>query len=307
MSTVSDQVTPLVSVVVAAFNAERSIAQTIESILNQTYANFELNIIDDGSSDKTAEICRRYLDDVRLNYVRQSNRGQANAKNAGMHMANGSLIAFCDADDYWEPNKLSLQIPLFAGRPNIGVVYGLSRRVNASDQFVVSPKRTCHRGKVTKHLFRKNFVSFGTAIVRKRCIEELGGFDERYRMGIDWDLWLRISTQYDFDFVPEYVYVYRVWEGQMSRDWRGRYEYAFEIMENFVRENKDELDLFTIRIAYAHTWATLAEYRIVHRTELCEASRNLINSIGNNPFSARAWVLLCKACLFGAARMFRRA
>lgn len=252
---------PLVSVVIATYNSGIYLQEAIDSILGQTIEDFELLVVDDGSTDGTRELVNAVRDD-RVQYIWQANAGQTAAKNNGVRRARGEFIGFCDGDDYWYPNKLELQLPFFEKSPNIGVVYSPADTIdefgNKRDEILPAN----YRGDVTSDLFMQNFVSFGTAMVRRRCIEELGPFDDSLAMGIDWELWLRISARYEFDYVPVSTYAYRIWSGQMSKNWRGRYSSAFRIMRKFIRNHPDAISWNLKRRGFANTYSNRARARM---------------------------------------------
>jgi peptidoglycan/xylan/chitin deacetylase (PgdA/CDA1 family) len=171
------------------------------------------------------------------------------------------IIGFCDGDNYWYANKLELQLPLFARSSAVGVVYSAADGIDEHGKALAQTMFASHRGVVTKQLFMRNFVPFGTALVRRECLERVGAFDTSLKMGIDWDLWLRVSAHYQFDFVGQATYAYRIWSGQMSKNWRGRYFSAFRIMDKFVRANPGLISANLRRKAYADTFANRARAR----------------------------------------------
>lgn len=228
---------PLVSVVIATYNMGQYLMDAIDSVLGQTWENLELIVVDDGSTDKTAEVMAQFVHNPRVRYLPTENQGQPRAKNHGINSANGDYIAFCDADDLWAPNKLSLQMPHFKDK-KVGVVYG---EVSYIDHNGKPLKKKIpyerHSGDVTQQLVVKNFVPFGTAIIRRECVEKDGSFDVDLPMGIDWDLWLRYSLNWQFYYMPDIIYIYRIWPGQMSKNYRGRYDNAFRILNKFIQQN----------------------------------------------------------------------
>lgn len=280
----------LVSVVMATYNCGQFIGQAIESVLGQTYTQLELQIVDDGSVDDTPQVVARFLSDPRVRYQRQANAGQTVAKNRGIAASTGEFIGFCDADDMWCPEKLATQVPQFSDNERLGVVYSRAAQMDEHGA-LLSSEGPCdaRSGRVTAHLFTTNFVPFGTALVRRRCLTELGPFDERYRMGIDWELWLRISTRYEFLFVDAVTYLYRVWSGQMSRNWRGRYEYAFRIMNDFIAAHPGLLDATVVREAWADSYVHRAELRSVVSGEHLGALGDLMRVLGRWPTYMPAW------------------
>lgn len=246
---------PLVSIVIATYNMADFLPLAIQSALAQTYRNIEVLIVDDGSTDRTAEAVAPFLADSRVRYRTQRNGGQAVAKNSGIRESIGDYIAFLDADDLWTPDKLEAQIPLFAASQAVGVVYSAFAYIDEKGNLVPNVPYKLHSGRVTRPLLMSNFVGFGTSVVKRECFERLGLFKENLRMGIDYDLWLRFSTQYEFDYVNRTLFYYREWPGQMSRNWRSRYLNGIEIMKNFLREFPDAVDKRTADEAWAHTYS----------------------------------------------------
>jgi glycosyltransferase involved in cell wall biosynthesis len=288
---------PLVSVVIATYNMASYLPLAVRSVLAQTYENIELLIIDDGSTDGTRKAVKPFLDDPRVKYRVQENKGQAAAKNHGIRESRGEFVAFCDADDMWTPEKLEWQLPHFDGAERVGVVYGrVAVIVDDSGEIRPDGPRECYSGRVTAQLFRNNFVPFGTAIVRRQCLEEMGVFDERYRMGIDWELWLRISTRYEFRFVDAVVYLYRIWPGQMSGNWRGRYEYCFRIMQDFLTSYSGILSKEAIAEAWADTYANRGRIRSYHGEHI-QALMDIVHAINHLPTYWPTWRLIGRVLL----------
>jgi len=287
---------PAVSVVIATYNMAQYIRQAIESVLNQTYSDLDVHVVDDGSTDDTRAVVAT-IDDPRVHYHWQCNAGQTRAKNLGIQRSNGKFIAFCDADDCWTPHKLAVQMPQFEGRDRVGVVYAKRCQVMVDGRQVPEEQGDFHSGKITEQLFKDNFITFGTAVVRRRCLEELGAFDETYRMGIDWELWLRISTQYEFCFVDEVTYMYRIWPGQMSSNWRGRYEHAFRIMEAFLQKHPGLLSAAVVNEAYAHSYASRGRLRAIVDGDYSNGMKDAMTALRRDVGYFPAWKLLVRIML----------
>ncbi len=287
---------PLVSVILATYNMARYLADAIRSVLKQSQPDLELLVIDDGSTDHTREITESFKDDVRLRYYWQPNSGQTRAKNVGIGLACGQFVAFCDADDMWTTDKLERQLPAFDDAGRVAVVYSRNRRVDENGVPLGSSSSSplFPSGHVTQQLFVENFISFGTAMIRRSCLTEVGGFDETHRMGIDWDLWLRLSTKYEFRYVDAVTYLYRVWPGQISRDWRGRYEHAFRIMERFIAAYPNTVSVTTVNEAYAHSYAQRARLRAELDGEYLNAIGDVFSSLRYQPSYLFAWRTLAK-------------
>lgn len=254
----SQEALPTVSIVMAAYNAGAYIEQAIASIIAQTYSNFEILIVNDGSTDNTDAVVEKFHSDRRVRYIRQANAGQTAAKNKGIKESQGTFIAFCDADDFWHPEKLAKQLLKFDDE-RVGVVYSDIQSVNSSGEHIKTNEVLAGKaGDLLNELLFYNFIPFGTAIIRSSCLAQNGGFNEQYRMGIDWDLWLRISVNWHFAFVPEKLYFYREWEGQMSRNYNGRYVGAQTILKNFYLANSDKVRRSLYRQAVSDIYANYA-------------------------------------------------
>jgi glycosyltransferase involved in cell wall biosynthesis len=250
----SEETRSFVSVVIATYNMAKYLPSAIGSALAQKHVKVEVIVVDDGSTDSTQSVIKPFLSDPRVKYLHQANKGQAFAKNAGLNVSRSDYVAFLDADDMWMPDKLALQLPLFCESGNIGVVYSRHVPMNENDEVCGSVEHRLYRGHVTEQLFVENFVPFGTAVVRRECFKALGGFREDIRMGIDYDLWLRFSTQFMFDYVDRPLLKYRVWSGQMSNNSRGRYLNAIGIMKKFLEAYPGVVGESVQKEAWAHTY-----------------------------------------------------
>lgn len=247
-------VKPLVSVVIATYNMAKYLPLAIQSVLVQTYENIELLVVDDGSTDDTQKILESFLSDSRVSCWKQKNKGQASAKNLGVLKSRGEYVAFLDADDMWAPDKLELQISVFSKSKSVGIVYSRIMCIDESGANIGIGNNKMLRGRLTNHLLLRNNIGFGTSVVRKECFDRLGSFKEHIRMGIDYDLWLRFSTQYEFDYVDKPLLYYRLWPGQMSNNCKGRYLHGIDIMKSFLQDFPGVVDRKTEDIAWAYTY-----------------------------------------------------
>lgn len=169
----------LISVIIPAYNCERFLREAVESVLGQNYSPVELIIVDDGSTDGTASVARSFPETVR--YLHQTNQGPAAARNRGIEHAQGSLIAFADADDLWPATKLELQLSYLVRDPKIDIVLGRIQQVQLSET---------NDGETRAEEFAEPAfsVNLGSAIMRKSVFERVGLFDEtmRYSEDVDW-------------------------------------------------------------------------------------------------------------------------
>ncbi len=287
----------LVSVAIATYNMGQYLPQAVESVLAQTYPNVEVQIVDDGSTDETPSILKQLERDRRVHSCRQVNSGQARAKNRAVSLSRGSYVAFLDADDVWHPDKLERQMRLFQGRPELGVVYSDYECVDAQGRPLDKGVTPMRRGWVTGPLLIENFVCYSAGVVRRECLERNGGFDESLQMGIDYDLWLRLSAQWQFDFVPAATVSYRIWAGQMSKNYRKRYESAIHIMKTFLEKNPGIVNTSVIRCAWAHTYAGRGDTTLWQERDRSAALKDYWKALGFVPWSWPVWRSVLRSLL----------
>lgn len=221
--------TPGVSIVMATRNYGRFLGESIGSVLAQTFTDWELIVVNDGSTDDTVPRLERFRDS-RIRTFHADRLGQSRAKNLGVALGRGELIAFLDADDAWEPTKLAKQLPLFSG--TVGVVYSGRSLMDEhsrpiADQ-IVSPLPG--RGDIRDRLFIRNGICFSSAIVRRSLFERVGRFDESLDLAVDYDLWLRAARVARFDFIDEPLVRYRTGHANLSRNLDDRVAIACSVM-----------------------------------------------------------------------------
>ena len=188
---------PKVSVVIPAYNCARFLEDAVKSVLAQKYENFELIIIDDGSTDETVEVISRFSGPVRC--IRQQNQGRAQARNVGLRNATGVYIAFLDADDIWEPDHLARSVQFLETHPSIGLVHGEVKAIDADGQELVHKsllriyrQERKRRGDYFSLLFC--YAIFSSAVVFRRvCLERTGFFDPAFQICEDYEWYLRFS------------------------------------------------------------------------------------------------------------------
>jgi len=208
--------TPEVSVVIAAYNCGNFIQETISSVINQTFQNWELIIVDDCSSDDTSEKITA-LSDQRIRIIRlDKNSGlPATPRNKGIRAAKGQFIAFLDHDDTWSPEKLEVQIRCLREDPETALI-GCPFKIRSPDRKYndakTTPKRKCQTGNLYDRLLHYNFIACSSVVVKASVLNEVGIFDENPEVSAaeDWDLWLRIARRHKIRFMPQTLGVYRM-------------------------------------------------------------------------------------------------
>jgi glycosyltransferase involved in cell wall biosynthesis len=239
---------PRVSVIIPCFNQGRFLQESIDSALAQTYVDREIIVVDDGSTDESAEIAKAYGNAVRL--IRQANGGLSAARTHGISQSRGSLIALLDADDRWLPRKLELAVDGFR-TSEVGLVHGGYRKIPASHHRAGDvPKRdglfaTFH------DLLRENSIGPpSSAVFRRRAFDRVGGFDLQMPYGADdWDLWIRLAAVSRVVASGEVATEYRLHDDSMTAN----YERMFASMMHVLRKHRrDHGPCATCRSAIEH-------------------------------------------------------
>lgn len=204
---------PLVSVVIPSYNAQRTIARAIQSVLEQDYQSLEIIIADDGSTDSTRQVIGQFHD-PRITLVGSSlNRGAAAARNTAIRRASGAYIAFLDADDIWLPGKISTQVRIMERHPKARIAtcdclfFSIDGRPKGS---FFETRTPCAGENAWRTLLAYNFISTSTVLARRTDVVELGGFSEMFPIAEDQDLWIGLATLGEVVFTPEILaYYYR--------------------------------------------------------------------------------------------------
>jgi len=201
---------PLISVIMPVYNGEKTIRETIESVFNQTFPDWELIVINDGSQDATLEILKS-IQDPRLRVFSYPNAGQATSRNRGISQACGEYISFIDADDLWTPDKLEAQLQVLQANPQAAVAYSWTKCIDEVGQVSRRGSHISVTGDVYKNLLVVNFLENGSnPLIRRQALNEVGSFDESLTPAEDWDLWLRLAARYHFEVVSSPQILYRV-------------------------------------------------------------------------------------------------
>jgi O-antigen biosynthesis protein len=209
--------TPAVSVILPTFNRAHVLPRAIDSVLSQSFEDFEILVVDDGSTDGTAELMARYVRwNPRVRYlVQPANGGVSAARNRAMMEARGRLFAFLDSDDEWLPEKLAAQVSFFDKAPlDVGLLYGGVRNVGAIP-WIFRPQA---RGWILPLLLEKNVIhATSNVMIRREVFETIGGFHERIPAIEDWDYWIRVAKAFAIDYIGEDQSYYHESPGELNR------------------------------------------------------------------------------------------
>jgi glycosyltransferase involved in cell wall biosynthesis len=301
----------LVSAVIPNYNYGALLAGAIDSVLSQTYSPVECIVVDDGSTDDTGAVLASY--DGRIRIIRQDRRGPAAARNAGIRAARGEYIALLDADDWWEPEKIAVQIRCLERRPELGAVGCRVRRLDAEGHVLDDlPPSTAHsrcQDNVRALALRRLWMggSCSGVLARRAVFDAIGGFDEELRAAEDWDMWLRLAASFPVMNAPTRALVnIRVHRSGFARNAALVEENNWRIYEKAVRDWPEAFPLGVRRQMKALILAdAAAEY--VDSGDMPMAFSRYCASLQQWPVNRRRWATLAKVAvkrlLGGAARV----
>lgn len=209
---------PKVSVIIPTQNRAAFLRAAVQSVLNQTFQDFEIIVVDDASQDQTAEVVRS-LADPRIRYLHhETKKGQGVTRNDGIQLASGEYVALLDDDDEWLPQKLGKQVLLLDSSSNkVGLIYTGFYRVDGSSRRVIDELIPERRGYVFAELCLGNWIgTCSTVLLRRLCFEKTGRFDEALASGADYDMWIRVSKEFEVDCIGEPLVLYTVHGNRIS-------------------------------------------------------------------------------------------
>jgi glycosyltransferase involved in cell wall biosynthesis len=251
---------PRVSITMPVLNGERYIGRALESIAAQTYRDFELIVVDDGSTDRTAACVDAFRDRLRLKRVTHAwNQGIARSVNDGLRQSSGEFIAFLDHDDCWLPEFLETQVRYLDSHPEVGMAHSDYQITDGDDHIVCESVarwrgKTCPSGNVFADLLQESFIVGNSVLIRKPCIARFGGFSEDLPFG-DYHLWMRIARHYQIGYVPKPLTQYRQHISQTIRNvsaTRPEDCAAVRVIKSILEE-------------YPEAWAEVGNAKIRHR------------------------------------------
>ncbi len=256
-------VVPRVSVVIPTYNYARYVPEAVDSVLAQSFEELEVIVVDDGSTDQTAEILRAFGGQLRD--IRQEHRGLSAARNTGIRAARGQYVAFLDSDDLWLPEKVSLQVARLDAEPEVGLVYGETLFFDDStpatltlhSHFAPHPS-----GRILSWLVRENVIPSPTPMVRRELFERVGLFDETLSACEDWDMWIRIARVCEIAYVNRVLAKKRQHQENMSLDSERLITNGLRVLEKAFSAPDPSQELHGLRRkAFGRRYADFADPR----------------------------------------------
>lgn len=253
--------TPIVSVIMPVYNTAKYVQSAIESVLAQTFTDFELLIVDDAGQDNSVALCRAY-NDPRIQIISQANRGLAGARNTGIRNARGQFIALLDSDDLWEAEKLEKHVAHLWQSPDVGISYAASSMIDDNGKFLRIVQRPKLKNVTARDVFLRNPIGNGSApVIRKAVFEdiafvnetrnELDYFDETFRQSEDIECWCRMAlmTHWRFEGISGAYTRYRINEGGLSAN----------VVKQFETWSRVKARVTELNPEFASAWGRYAE------------------------------------------------
>lgn len=292
----SDQ---LVSVIIPTYNRARFLVQAVDSVLRQTYRNFEIIVVDDGSTDNTKEVVSQYASEP-LKYVFQKNNGPSAARNTGIKLARGEYIAFLDSDDLWDPCKLEVQLSAFCDDPALGILFTNARYIDEIG--VINRESMSDKGYVFGGDFIREVAEYrfphasDTVLLRKSVLNSREFFDESLRLAEDIDLWVRIALKHKVGYIDQPLVSVRIHNVSLMRQTSSgllRIR-AVQILERYRKDLKRHLDNFDSCVAEAYDYAG---NDALLRGERGSALFYYLKALTNTPLSLKRYKDLARCAL----------
>lgn len=241
---------PNVVVIIPCFNAERTLEQTLDSVVAQTFTDVKIVAVNDGSTDQTAEILDAFAGKHPglLEVLTQKNQGQTVAKNTGIRHSQSKYVAFLDSDDLWDPRKLEQQVQLLDANPHVGMCYTAAQKIDESnhvfDTINVSPD---HRGNCRQAFIIRNNVVASSVLARRSAIEQVGFYDISFAACENWDLWIRIAGISAIEYIDEPLTKYRIHSQNMSKGFEKILQSRLQVIDKHLPEQTNSPAIRSLR------------------------------------------------------------
>ncbi|MCA9408093.1 MAG: glycosyltransferase [Candidatus Omnitrophica bacterium] len=280
-----------VSIIIPAYNKAELTIRTIESVLKQTYKNIEIIVIDDGSTDHTQQALAVYEGKIR--YIYKDNGGACSARNLGIKLATGEFIGILDCDDLYCERKIELSMKYLTDHPEFDIVHTAAYFIDGEDKIIgqYSHPKSRKQGVIANRLIMGNFICNSTVIIRKKCFDEVGVFDETFFTPADWDMWIRLAEKFKVGYLDIPLSKYRVTDNYIFSKLELSREEEFKVIKKFVERNPMSRGLLKHR-ALSNLHLRYAQCYLL-KDNVQQLKLDFILSLKENPFNMKALLFLC--------------
>jgi len=280
---------PLVSVIIPAYNRAEFTVQCVESVLNQTYTNIEVIVVDDGSTDDTSKKLDPYKN--RITYIHKENGGACSARNVGLQTAHGEYIALIDCDDLYLPDKIELSVRYLQRYPQYGMVHTNLYYVDENKRILKQGGwgKNRFKGWIKEKLIVVNLISNTTVLIHRDCFEKVGLFNEDLFPPADWDMWLRICEHYPVGYIEKPLAMYRVTSNWNVRFFERVGEEEKFVLDHFFDRNPDVSKRIKNK-AYSRLHFTMAKYYVIEDNDE-KTKEHLLLSMALNPLNIKVNIM----------------
>jgi len=289
---------PKVSVIIPAYNMAQYTVESVESVLHQTYKDYEIIVVDDGSQDNTKELLQTYVENQQITYIYKENGGASSARNIGIQICRGEYIAFLDCDDLWLPKKLEISVDFLDSHPEIGFVYSRAIIIDKNGNNLWFSKVRCYSGeKAFEKLILRNFIKSSSPVVRRECFKKVGVFDETIFHPADRDMWLKISEHFPLGYINIPLIKYRIGEwSYFERNIELAKKESLKVLENTFKRHKFPKRVQNRAISYIYLCSSVSYAR---KSDLKRAKKEILISLKIFPYRLKSYLILFLLYLTG--------
>jgi glycosyltransferase involved in cell wall biosynthesis len=279
---------PKVSVIIPTHNRAEYLRSAITSVLNQTYQDFEIIVVDDASKDNTQQVVASF-DEPRIKYIRhETGKGDGGARNTGIINSTGDYIGFLDDDDQWLSEKLDFQVAVLENSPqHMGGVYTGHFDINGADGEIINVSYPNRRGDLSQYALIESCIITSCVLLRRECFSKVGLFDERIPYCNDRDMWIRIAKEFHFEYIRQPLVKYLIHKDKLSTNFKLVIKGREMILQKYSE------DFNSHRKAYAERYLTLGEL-YCYDGNVKKGREAFLKSIKIYPFEIRSY---CQYCL----------
>ncbi len=288
---------PFVSVIIPTYNRLELLKETVDSVRKQHFRDFEIVVINDGSDDGTAEWLAQQSDVI---FVDQPNSGIASSRNKGSLVSKGEWLAFLDHDDIWAPDKLQRQVDFVRVNPEVGMV--AVKHVRLGTRTISTGPGKWTKGDLFVKTFSESFIHTSSVMIRRDVLEKVGGFPTKYRFADEFDVWLKISRNYDIAFLDKPLVFIRFYDSNTSHNRLGVRSDTYDILMKNYDPDRIPRKIF-LKTLSNHDISFGRAY--VNLNDLTNALKWFRSAVNRTPFRPRAWRYYIRYKILSLLRFFR--